>query len=581
MKNNIYINIFAALAAVCMTVSCIQETFPEGGSLTKDQLMNTEGAIQNLQNATSVAMVGSASVGHAGKYGVHYDFGLGAMHLMTEFMLEDIATPSNPGYNWFGPFASNKNMGSEYIYCSYFWEGYYQWIKLANDVIRLVPPKESSEENLVVRGEALCYRAMCYLDLARLYVPLDNKIASTKVPEHIKGLTVPIVTENTTEEDSKFNPRTPYQDIYKLIISDLKEAETLLEKQTPLVYKPGVNVARGLLARAYLELGMLYRDCPVQNPDASVQYPADLDSDKAYNEAAKYARKVIDAGGYHVLTQEQWENPTTGFNDAVASKWMWGLKLSSENAFPLLTFSAHACTEGTWGYAPLTHVSVSKKLYHSIDDNDFRKHSWLDPEFEKFYSYKFAGDAADKEGFLHGNPAIGIPAAYPYQSIKFRPAQGEVTDPTVGGCADLVLMRVEEMYFIEMEAVLQTGNLGKAQTLLNEFMQNRILDGSYNCVSKTGTKAKFITEMMLQKRIEFWGEGILIYDYKRLNQGINRGYPGSNHSADMRLDCDGRSPQWNLVISRLEFQSNTAISEENNNPDPTDCFNPDEKDKTK
>jgi hypothetical protein len=131
------------------------------------------------------------------------------------------------------------------------------------------------------------------------------------------------------------------------------------------------------------------------------------------------------------------------------------------------------------------------------------------------------------------------------------------------------MMRIEEMYFIEIEAYAQMGNLPKARTLLNDFMKNRILDGSYDCTAKTGDLEKFITEMMFQKRVEFWGEGILFYDYKRLDQGITRGYVGTNHSADMRLNCVGRSPQWNIVITRLEAQSNTAIDENTNNPDPS------------
>ena len=78
-----------------------------------------------------------------------------------------------------------------------------------------------------------------------------------------------------------------------------------------------------------------------------------------------------------------------------------------------------------------------------------------------------------------------------------------------------------------------------------------------------------MTEMLLQKRVEFWGEGILLYDYKRLDMGITRAYPGSNHAGVFKYNTVGRSPQWNIVITRAEFQSNTAIDDTNNNPDPS------------
>ena len=80
----------------------------------------------------------------------------------------------------------------------------------------------------------------------------------------------------------------------------------------------------------------------------------------------------------------------------------------------------------------------------------------------------------------------------------------------------------------------------------------------------------FKTEYMLQKRIEFWGEGVVFYDYKRLDVGINRAFAGSNHPSVFRLAAtDGRSPQWNVVVTRAEFQSNTAITDQTNNPDPS------------
>jgi hypothetical protein len=35
------------------------------------------------------------------------------------------------------------------------------------------------------------------------------------------------------------------------------------------------------------------------------------------------------------------------------------------------------------------------------------------------------------------------------------------------------------------------------------------------------------------------------------------------------FNTTGRSPQWNFVINRGEFQANTGIDETTNNPDPS------------
>ena len=111
------------------------------------------------------------------------------------------------------------------------------------------------------------------------------------------------------------------------------------------------------------------------------------------------------------------------------------------------------------------------------------------------------------------------------------------------------------------------GDLDKARDLLTTFM-TEYRDSSYECYTITLSPEAFISEMMLQKRIEFWGEGILFYDYKRLNQGIKRGYNGTNIPSTATFNCEGRSPQWNIVITRGEYQSNKIIKNQNN-LDPT------------
>ena len=155
-------------------------------------------------------------------------------------------------------------------------------------------------------------------------------------------------------------------------------------------------------------------------------------------------------------------------------------------------------------------------------------------------------------------------------SLKFRPAQGNCTDYSVGVAAEHPLMRVEEMYFLKMEALAYT-DLSAAEALLESFMNTyRYTDGSYAC--DAADVAAFLDEMMIQKRVEFWGEGVLIYDYKRQNRGITRDYKGSvatNFTGDYLLNTTGRSPQWNFCIPLSELQANTGITSDTNNPDPT------------
>lgn len=555
---NIY-KISLIVSVLLISASCIKETFPKGSTVTKEQLDQTEEqALGYMLSGIPAAMMNSGTAGFYSTYGYHGDFGISAIHLATESMLEDIAVLGEIGYYWFGSYYQNVSQGPEYIWCAFFWNQYYKWIKLTNEIIKVVgePKPDTSKDVLNSLGQAYAYRALYYIDLARMYEPKPNKVLPPS--EDIIGLTVPIIKEDITEAQAKNNPRAKREDMYKFILSDLAKAEEYLKDGVISYTSPSLAAVYGLYARAYLELGATY---------AEMGDPTDWDmtSEGAYEKAAYYARKVIDMKRHSPLTQAQWEDPKTGFNDGSSNNaWIWGLTVSSENLSNLIANIAHRSCEAIYGYAVWTQLGVNQALYNRISDEDFRKHSWYDPDLN--YEYKLAGSSDEQYGFIFGSN-YNYPAVK-YMSLKFRPGDGNVMDYTVGNAADWCLMRIEEMYFIEMEAALYTEGLEKARELLNDFMQEYRYSG-YDCYTQSLSDQAFINEMMLQKRIEFWGEGVLYFDYKRLNMGITRGYEGTNVPSIATYNCEGRSPQWNIVITRGETQSNKVIADQNN-PDPTE-----------
>ena len=512
MKNTI-IKVSAIIAAVVFSASCIKESVPVGGSVTQDQVSASDFALMSMIKAMPASMSTSGTGGYASKYGDHTDFGIPGIHLRLEHMLEDIATMAdNPYYNRFYAYDLNQAQGYQYTYCAYFWDMYYTWIRLANDVIASMIPaiEDGADEATMVQlkdnlGQAYAYRAWCYLDLARLYEPKDN--VEAPVPANIIELTVPIVDENTTIEDCKRNPRVKRQEMYEFILADLKRAEENLDPASVTFSRPTLMMVYGLYARAYLELG----------------YERSGYNKEMFAKASEYARKVIDESGKTPLTQEQ------------------------------------------WGYACYAQFGASQLLYDAIPESDFRKLSWLGPKKDEWTSgkYRFAGTSEDVDAFLNG---LGRPAAKPYVALKFRPAQGECNDFNLGNAIDYCMMRVEEMHFIDIEAQYHL-DPAKGIQLLKDFMHD-YRDASYNRIPAGADLETFKKELLLQKRIEFWGEGILLYDYKRLDQPIDRS--AANHAGVFKLRTKRRSPQWNIVITRAEFQSNTAIDESLNNPDPSD-----------
>lgn len=538
MKTILKYTIMLAAAGV-LAAGCIKETFPTGSTQTADQVAKQPSGLDGILNSISAAMISTGTTGYLSTYGVHFDFGIGAVHLITDNMLEDVATlGANPGYNWFNNWTAIRNQGEDTYICAYIWDCYYPWIKSCNDVIRAIGTSASTDVAQRQLGQALAYRATFYLDLARLYLPKQNQYIP--VSDAIKDLTVPIITENTTEAEARNNPRATREDMYAFIIDDLTRAEGLLKGKNISYKAPGLGVVYGLLARAYLEKG------------------ADGD-EGAYENAIKYADLAISASGKTPLTKAQWTDPVTGFNNGGANNsWMWGIGCTSENVGNIVCLAAHLVMEAQWGYGPLAQLGINKATYERISDSDFRKASWLNENAEPLAP--LAGTAEEQETFLS--------SAAPLESIKFRPAEGNCTNYTVGNNIDCVMMRVEEMWFIKMEALAKVGRLDEAKTLLKSFMDLRVLDGSYS-TARIADETSFINEMFFQKKVEFWGEGISIFDYKRLDKGITRGYDGTNHAAVHRYNCIGRSPQWNLVITRAETQSNTGIPTSLNNPDPT------------
>jgi len=559
---NILLKSIGVLAVSVLATACIQETFPEGATQTSSQIAKSSSATEGILKGLPASMNSFNTAGYYTGYEVHTDFGIGAIHLMTEFMLNDVATlGDNPYYNRFYAQAYNQYQGSRYIYCAYFWTCYYQWIKIANDIISVLPENPSGDQRAIL-GKAYAYRAYFYLDLARLYEAKEVRDTYAigkgyKLSEEVLGLTVPIITPDLTESEANNNPRAQREDMYKFILADLDKAEELLSGETFTYTEPSSYLVDGLRARAYIEMGYWGGEYE--------QY---------FAKAAECARKVITESKRVPLTKDQWQDPKNGFNSGSAnSAWIFGQTLASENQENIITYTAHISSEASWGYAPLSQIGVDRNFYNRISDSDWRKACWLDPDFvanpeaaQWANVYKFT----DKSISLYGDADLEIPAMKAYQNIKFRPYQGEIYDYNTGNCADHCLMRIEEMYFIEAEALAHTQGVAAGKAALESFIKaNR--DAQFVCTG-SDLDAFLKDDLLFEKRIEFWGEGILIFDFKRLDEGIERGYAGTNQASVYRLNCTGRSPQWNFTITRGEFQNNRGITDATNNPDPSDTI---------
>ena len=519
-----------ALSAMFALTSCIEETFPEEGAATAEQVGASAAALEGSLNGIPSQMQQGYYV--YGEQTHETDMAYPQFMIAQTEMLGDMyPLGSNSGYDWYRNYNTcDRNFGETSYFAYLPWFTLYRFVKAANDVISTIDfeSESTSTEIKGMGGAAYAMRAFDYYMLTVLFEPVENVYTDVS---SVKGLSVPIVSEKTTNEEAKSNPRVTHREMIDFILSDLDKAEQYLKDWTPASkLLPNLAVVYGIRAKVLLW-------------------------DEQYSEAAKYARMAINESKATPVTEAQWEDPTTGFVQANQA-WMWYIHYDAENMGNLCNFIGWISGEADWGYSSLTRPSIDKSLYDKISDTDFRKHSFLDPAKFDYYEYK---TVRDRE-YIEEAPAC--------LALKFRCLQGDWENYATGGAVDVPIMRVEEMLLIEAEATAAAGNLAGGVNLLNSFMQN-YRDPNYNCKA-TDNLRDFQIELLTQMRIEFWGEGNAFPSAKRIKPGVIQNYDGTNAPSNIfKINCKGIKPWWNLVIPISELNNNRAL-QGMNNPDPTE-----------
>ena len=548
--NKIYKLMVLVLGAAVLATGCIKETFPTNGA-TQDQVAQSGSALEALVGAIAVNMAYPYSAfGKSQNYG--FDFGYPGLLCAMDACTGDVictAGDEAAGYDWFWYWERGTMLGPTQGLCAFPWNTYYSFMKSCNDVIAMVDTsKELTDGAKLSLGSAKAIRACFYLDMARQFEALEviDPAAKGKYDiSKVKGLTVPIMDENTTEEKSRNNPRAKRDKMFEFIFDDLNDAEEMLEGISVKKTIPSLAVVYGLKARAYLWLGQF-----------SESYKNVKTGQEAYLEAAKYARLAISASNATIMTEGEYLNATTGFNKATNS-WMWYLPQTTEGVTNLVNYIAWRSGEATWGYGgKFVFEGVNTNFYNRMSSTDWRRKGFVGAEPEVWYKENKALTNLSEDDFLAVVP--------PYANMKFHPANGNTTTWQIGNVTDVPLMRVEEMYLIEAEATAQV-DIEAGKNLLVAFMAHR--DPKYSTEGLVNTVEAVVEEIIWQKRIELWGEGVVFYDFKRLELGINNGYSGTNVPTDSRVNVKGVAPWWNFCIPEEETYQNAAL-EGKNNPNP-------------
>ncbi len=568
---NIYIKLIALSILAFSFAGCIDDSLATRYA-TGDQIGGSETALESLANSSAAFMYSYDYFGTSS----NQEFGYPAMMILRDAMTDCPYVTTN--YNHFNtPWASLVDFSSGRAKQP--WRYYYRMILNSNNtIIAIGDPEEATEKIQQFYGNALVYRALSYMDLTRMYEYKKTGVGlldSEAESRDIYGLTTVIIDENFDGANAENNPRVPFYTMYRFIMDDLNKAEKYLDGYTRnSKIRADLSVVQSLKARMWLEIATRFQKHP---EDLQTQLNHENDEELAlyeklgvssanecYQNAAQYARLVINK--HTPLSEGQWHSLTNGFNDASVSSWIFAITINSIDAVHsrVNNFYSNSVTEYSRGYSRSQYHCyrmIDKKLYDAIDDNDWRKVTWIDPvdAGKKPTPEKYHTLLDDAEWSLRDA----------YVGFKFRPNDGDISDDYTNALqVDFPIIRVEEMYFIEAEAKTYTEGLGSGVSALSSFLNtHRYNGGSYN--ASPSSIDDFVDNYLLtQKRIELWGEGLSFFDIKRREIAISRGYKNTNWITSYRYNSNaGYTPSWlNLYLpNEGEASLNKAIQM---NPDP-------------
>lgn len=266
---------------------------------------------------------------------------------------------------------------------------------------------------------------------------------------------------------SELPARAKVKDVYAFILEDLKFAEANFPASKKDVTRITLNAIQGIMARVYLTQGN-------------------------WAEASKYAK--LARNGYDLASGEEL---LAGFADPT-SEWIWAVDMRSDDNQGYLQVPSFYDPYDI-GYSSFR---ASNEFFALFADNDIRKNQFRIPDVSgedpRTGDYRTTNDGYFMSKFI------------------FRGAWDN----------DMVLMRSAEMYLIEAEAEARLGNELAAKSALFAVQER----AGAAIIPSLNTGAALISEILVERRKELFGEGHRFYDILRTKQTIDRSASTSHWS---------------------------------------------------
>lgn len=360
------------------------------------------------------------------------------------------------------------------------WNVAYDGINNSNSILENIDEESASSDMLRVKGQAYATRGYMYMLLASHYA-----FAIDKDPN---AVCVPIYTK-ASDYDAALtgNPAASVTEVYDRALEDLRTGYELI----PTSYNRGSNATDQYMIDHTVVTGLLAR--------------ASLYARK-WQDAYTYATEAMSLKNNYLMTETEYKS---GFNDALSTEWMWGYSCTIDDNLPAyLFYFKDTSTPGNY-YTCFNTDPYFKALF---DDSDYRK-----------------------DLFNWGVNGYGEWALLNFK-FKFADIDNQL--------ADIIMMRVSEMYLIKAEAAAHiAGKEGEAQDLLKTLRDARLREGATPTVKSTNTGDALLQEIWLERRKELWGEGFSLTDIIRNQQTVERKeftcYAKLDENGDPVFDADG------------------------------------------
>lgn len=373
----------------------------------------------------------------------------GAFYVLDAEMRAGNATiPSNTDFTS-GRMTTARDLTYSSNATSGLWGYAYYVISAVNNVMHNLEGKDvdgvTTQDLNNLKAESLFLRALAHFDMVRLYAP-----AYTKNPD-APGVPIILKTDETATEQPA---RNTVAEVYEQIITDLKDAESLID---PDYVRSGVTDSKAVATlpaiRALLSRAYLYSE--------------------QWQLAAEYATKVIDNPNYSLWTADEY--PDVWGNDIGGSEVIFEVYGATANSYDEY-WGGPAYMTDPEGYADCAAHEDLIALY----------------------------DAGDVRGTMFTTDPGNVSGSF--WTTKY-PGK-EIATPDVN---NVVVLRLSEMYLNRAEAIVNGASV-TGVTALEDINAIRAMRNAAP-LSSVGADGVFI-----ERRLELAFEGHLWFDYARTNR---------------------------------------------------------------